>query len=65
MIEKRIFVVDSNGVTKEKKVQVLDENKKSKDGFTVDEDGNASKTDNKPEWKRKLEDVTGEIKSKK
>lgn len=65
MIEKRIFVVDSSGETQEKKVQVVDEDKKSKEGFIVDEEGNASKTDNRPEWKKKLEDATGEIKSKK
>lgn len=62
MIEKRIFVVDSNGETEERKIQVLDENKKSKEGFIVDEEGNTSESDNRPEWKRKLEDLTGKIK---
>jgi hypothetical protein len=64
-MEKRVFVVDSNGETQEKKVYVLDENKKSKEGFVVDEDGNASEADNRPEWKRKLEDLTGKIKPEK
>ena len=31
----------------------------------VDEEGNASESDNRPEWKRKLEDLTGKIKPEK
>ncbi len=62
-MEKRIFVVDSTGKTEEKKFQVKDKKPEAK--FIVDEEGKISENDKTPEWKKKLEELTGKIKPKK
>ena len=62
MIEKRIFVVDSSGKTEEKKFKIGD--KKTEAKFIVDEEGKTSENNKTPEWKKKLEELTGKIRSK-